>query len=167
MNYRTHAAPWAMSLIVISAITTALCVVVSMIILRSEEEVSAWLAVLPMAIVFGALPFMVRGYSLTPEFLRVHRLLWSNRVPLAGLQSVQYDPQAIRRSMRLWGNGGLFSISGYFRTRELGTYRAFVTHPALAVVLRFKDRKVVVSPAVPADFIQQIQDMGLLPGPEE
>lgn len=166
MSNRSHAAPWAISLIVISAITTTLCIAVSVLILRSEEEISAWFALLPIAIIIGAALFTVRGYALTPDYLRVYRLLWSTRVPLAGLQSVEYDPEALHKSTRLFGNGGLFSISGYFRNKKLGNYRAFVTHQALAVVLRFTNRTVVVSPGIPADFIEEIRTLGLLPAPD-
>jgi hypothetical protein len=60
-------------------------------------------------------------------------------------------------SWRIWGNGGLFAIHGWFQNRELGRYRAFVTDPDHAVVLRWPQVTVVVSPGEPARFVQVLQ----------
>ena len=155
-----------MSLIVSTVLASVLCIAVSMYILSDAEGVERWLFVLPLLVVVGAALFTVRGYALTPEFLRVYRLLWSTRVPLAGLQSAEYDPHAVYKAARSFGNGGLFSISGYFRSKTIGKYRAFISHPSLAVVLRFPDHIVVVSPGIPADFIKQLRELGLLPDKE-
>jgi hypothetical protein len=54
------------------------------------------------------------------------------------------------------GNGGFFAFTGYFRNKELGAYRAFMTDRRLAVVLRFPDRVIVVSPDRPEDFVSAI-----------
>ena len=110
-----------------------------------------------MAVLFVALLFTVRGYSVTADALLVHRLFWKHRVPLAGLQSAQFDPKAMSRSVRLFGNGGAFSFSGWFRSKRLGNYRAFVTDPRRAVVLRFPNRTIVISPSNPAQFVSALQ----------
>ena len=114
------------------------------------------LVVLPPLAVAIALLFVVRGYELHPDRLEVRRLLWSTRVPLDGLERAWHDPRAMDRSMRLLGNSGLFSISGLFQGRELGRYRAFVTHPRQAVVLRAGRRTVVISPADPQAFLDAL-----------
>ncbi|HXZ86218.1 MAG TPA: PH domain-containing protein, partial [Myxococcota bacterium] len=67
---------------------------------------------------------------------------------------VRADAQAMTGSMRLFGNGGLFSFTGLFQSRTLGRYRAFVTDPARAVVLRTARRVVIVSPAEPQAFVE-------------
>jgi hypothetical protein len=105
----------------------------------------------------GALLFMVRGYQLEPGVLLVRRLLWATHVPLAGFERAWHDPEAMRGSLRLFGNSGLFSITGVFRSKPLGTYRAFVTNPAQAVVIRLASRAVVVSPAEPRAFIAALE----------
>jgi hypothetical protein len=78
-------------------------------------------------------------------------------VPLAGLQKVEQEPQAMHRSLRLLGNGGAFSISGWFWNKRLGTYRAFVTDLNRCVVLRFHDRRVVLSPDRPEAFVAALR----------
>jgi hypothetical protein len=93
---------------------------------------------------------------MTADALWVQRLVWRTRLPLAGLQSAQLVPDAMQRSLRTFGNGGLFSFTGFYRNRALGAYRAFVTDPHRTVVLRFPDRTVVVSPSEPETFIQDL-----------
>ncbi len=66
------------------------------------------------------------------------------------------DPDALRGSIRLFGNGGMFSFTGLFRSPKLGRYRAYVTDPARTVTLRFADRVVVVSPSDPAAFVRDL-----------
>ena len=73
----------------------------------------------PLVVVAGALPFMVRGYVLTEDAIFVKRLGWSTRLPLTNLKSVSGDVEALRRSIRIFGNGGLFSFTGEFWSRRL------------------------------------------------
>jgi hypothetical protein len=63
----------------------------------------------------------------------------------------------MRWSVRLWGNGGFFSFTGFYFNRLLGRYRAWVTDPRRVVVLRFPARTVVISPAEPEEFILDLQ----------
>jgi hypothetical protein len=62
----------------------------------------------------------------------------------------------MRWSIRMCGNGGLYSYSGFFRNKALGTYRAFVTDPHQTVVLHFPNRTVVVSPSAQEEFVDDI-----------
>jgi len=110
----------------------------------------------PLAIAFGGMLFMIRGYSVTSDELFVHRLLWTTRLPLADLHSAQVEPRAMCWSVRTFGNGGLFSFSGWYYNRLLGRYRAFVTDPNRAVVLRLGSRRVVVSPSEPEAFVDDL-----------
>lgn len=105
----------------------------------------------------GSALFTVRGYSVTPDAILIHRLLWTTRLSLAGLHSAQVEPDAMRRSLRLFGNGGLFSFTGFFRSKALGVYRAFVTDPHRTVVLHFPTRTVVLSPSAPEEFVHDLR----------
>ena len=53
------------------------------------------------------------------------------------------------RQQRLCGIGGLFVFCGLFWSRKLGRYRAYITDPRRAVVLRFGNKVVVVTPDEP------------------
>jgi len=122
----------------------------------SLEPLRFWLALLPLAIILICAVFTVRGYSITNNALLIDRLFWTTRIPLTEFQTAKFDPDATRRSIRIFGNGGFFSFTGYFRSKELGSYRAFMTDRRRAVVLRFLDRVVVVSPDRPQDFVETI-----------
>lgn len=160
-----RAAPWPTSLKVISIATTAILGGVSYaawsVIPRGTrvpvaEAVGTVVAALPPLVLVGALLFVVAGYEAGPGELRIRRLLWSTRVRLDGLSRAWADPQAMSRSLRIWGNGGLYSFTGYFHNPALGRYRAFVTDSTCAVVLALPGRTVVVSPAEPRAFLQAL-----------
>ncbi len=152
-NYK---APWSAPLIIISSLATVLCCGVTIAIFWSSRGTVTWQALLPAAIVCGAALFVIRGYTVTSEAILVHRLFWTTRLPLADLQSAKFEPDAIRWSIRTFGNGGLFSFTGYYWNKTLGAYRAFVTDPRRTVVLRFPKRTVVISPAAPERFVHEI-----------
>ena len=154
-------APWGVLLSMVSLASTVLLVGVSILslsVLPSRLEL-ARLAVgaLPLLVVLGCLPFMVRGYVLTERELVIQRLSWTNRWPLAGLTAAEVDPDALKKSIRLWGNGGLFSFCGWFRNRKLGLYRVFGTDPKRSVVLKFGGRTIVVTPDKPEEFVAEIR----------
>lgn len=110
------------------------------------------MVVFPLCILFGGMLFVIRGYELTKDAVHVKRLLWRTTLPLAGLTAVEIDPEAMKKSLRLFGNGGMFSICGLFSSQSLGKYRAYATDPAKSVVLRFTNRVVVVTPHDPEAF---------------
>ena len=53
-------------------------------------------------------------------------------------------------------NGGFFSFTGYFRNKELGSYRAFMTDRRRALVIRFPASVIVISPERPENFVDTI-----------
>jgi hypothetical protein len=111
---------------------------------------------IPLGVFAVAALFAIRGYSITPQAIRVHRLFWSTSVPLAGLETARFEPRVMKSSIRTFGNGGIFSISGWFYRKGLGAYRAFVTDPRQTVVLRFPSRRVVLSPDDPEGFAKEV-----------
>lgn len=143
-------APWSRSLAVISGASTVVLMVATGVLLAQGP---AWVAPLPALVLAGAGLFTIRGYEVRGEALVVRRLLWDTVLPLAGLASAEADPLAMKGSIRTAGNGGLFSFTGYYSNRALGDYRALVTDPARAVVLRFATETIVVSPADPQAFL--------------
>jgi hypothetical protein len=123
--------------------------------------------VLPPLIIGGTLLYAVRGYELEGSTLRVQRLLWVTELRVGALERAWHDEKAMSGSMRLFGNGGLFAITGWFRNKKLGRYRAFVTNPGQAVVMRGASGTIVVSPAVPLAFLSHLRShvAGIAIGP--
>ena len=153
---KTYGAPWGTSLVVTSLVTALICLGVAILMLWRGPGWIHWVAVLLLATICGGELFTIRGYTLTSDAILVHRLLWKTQLPLTGLQSAEFTPGAMRGSLRILGNGGLFSFSGVFRNKTLGTYRAFVTDLRRTVVLRFAERTIVISPSEPEDFVREV-----------
>jgi len=99
---------------------------------------------------------MVRGYTITSEEILVHRLFWDTRLPRTGLQSARFDPTATSGSIRTFGNGGCYSFTGRYWSKALGSYRAYITHPKLTVILRYEKSTVVLSPESPEEFARTL-----------
>jgi hypothetical protein len=115
---------------------------------------------LPLLILLSALPFMVRGYVLTERHIAVRRLGWSTVLPLAGLIAVTGEPEGLRGSVRLFGNGGLFGITGWFWNRKFGRFRAYATDPSRAVLLHYHaGKKVMVTPNDVQQFIVRVRTL--------
>jgi hypothetical protein len=151
-----YRAPWSTSLLVVSSLATALCAGIAIGMVWNDRGMLRWLALLPLALVLGSALFTVRGYTVTADDILVQRLFWTTRLPLAGLQSARFEPGAMRWSIRTFGNGGLFSFTGFFRNKLLGAYRAFVTDSRRTVVLRYAGRTVVISPGAPEEFVHDL-----------
>lgn len=154
-------APWAASLKLMTVLLVALLLGIVLIgLFGGDIDNGLWLlamVMMPLLILLVAMAFMIRGYDLEANTLRVHRLGWYTRLDLAGLSSVEADPVAMMGSTRVFGNGGLFCFAGRFRNRQLGTYRAFATDPRQAVVLRLRDRTVVITPDDPEKFLDEVR----------
>ena len=105
--------------------------------------------------------FTVRGYTIAPDAIYVQRLLWATRLPTDGLQSVTFEPNAMRWSLRTMGNGGLFSFTGRYWSRALGSYRAFVTDLKRTVVLRYPNQTIVLSPTLPEKSVYELASTGV------
>ena len=100
--------------------------------------------------------FIVKGYVLDRGSLLVRRAFWSTRVDLGGLKSAVADASACERAWKTAGNDGLFAMHGWFYSKRLGSFRAFVTNPAFAVILEFGTKRVVISPEDPAAFVAAV-----------
>jgi hypothetical protein len=79
--------------------------------------------------------------------------LGRKRYPLEGMVAAARDPDVLRWAVRVFGNGGLGSIRGRYWSKRVGKFEAFLTGTENAVVLRWPDRVVAVSPADPEFFI--------------
>lgn len=158
---RRFEAPWCGLLKVVTVLVSCLLLVIGCIIaiqIPATEPVARGLVMLAPLLAIGlAAVFMVRGYEVSPDLLKIQRLGWTSRFDLQELNEARIDPGALRRSLRLFGNGGFFSFTGWFRSKSLGIYRFFGTDPERAVVLKFANgRTIVVTPDKPEEFVQTI-----------
>lgn len=147
-------APWGRELTVLTTIATAMIAGIAVFIWTRGGRVTPTLLLLVHAI---PLALTVRRYELVPGALLIRRLWWDTRWPLDGPVTATVRPGVMAHSWRIWGNGGLFAISGHFSNAALGRYRAFVTDFKRTVVLDTPRGIVVVSPDRPDDFVSALE----------
>ena len=152
-------APWGTSLKVMTLLGCAVFLGIPLVGLFKGSRSVSWLflmVVLPLAFLVITALFTVRGYGIEGKTLYVQRLGWHTTIPLHHLESATIDPEAMDRSIRTWGNGGLFGFIGHFRNRKLGAYYAYATKLDQAVVLTFPDRRLVITPDDPERFVRTV-----------
>lgn len=154
-------APWSRQLKWLTALIAILLLGLPLMLLNRAPQtgsvlfaISIWLP--PAILLLGAL-FAIRGYAIQGQTFQVLRPGWKTRIDLGDLQSAEAKAEAMRGSIRIFGNGGLFGFIGLFRNDTLGRYRAFATDSANCVVLRFPARTIVVTPDRPEQFVAAIR----------
>jgi len=163
MNDVRFRAPWGRTLVIVSLLATGLCLSLAFS-LGPWHKIPIVGRVLPLVILVGSAPFTIRGYTVTNDAILVHRLFWKTRLSREGLISATVEPDAMKCAMRTCGNGGLYSFTGWYWTKRIGAFRAYVTDLRRTVVVRFKTRKaVVVSPDDPEGFVQAVMGMAKVP----
>jgi hypothetical protein len=157
-------APWPRTLKIISALGTALLVVIGIAAYRAIPAASGFthsfglaIALVFPAILVGSLMFMVTGYWVDGSSLVIERLFFSTRIPLGGVLRVFADPTVCKGSVRLIGNAGLFSFTGLYQSKALGRYRLFATNFSHSVVMVLVKGAVVITPYSPAAFIEHVR----------
>ena len=158
-----YRAPWSTALIVMSVLATLLTAGIAFGLpflpgAHHGAGFDKWFRWLLLAMVPGCALFTIRGYTIVPDAILVHRLLWSTRLPRAGLQSASLEPGAMCKSIRTCGNGGFYSFTGFYWSKSLKSYRAYVTDLRRTVVLRYEKRTAVVSPENPEDFVRTLME---------
>lgn len=152
-------APWGRTVRVRTTVFLVVIAVLVLSVLLSPVPLPLPFVLAPILVsplvVAGALAGRVRGYTLAEDAITVHHGLGKTRLPLAGLLSVRGDVDAMRGAIPLTSNGGAFSITGRYWSRKLGWHRAFATDLSRAVVLRYADRTVVITPHDPQQFIMR------------
>ena len=150
---KTFKAPWAPLTILATLVFAAFSVAVLWLGYSGEWR---WFHFVPLVVFLAAAAFSVRGYRITSQAIVVQRLFWSSRVPLRSLLHFNASPNAVRGSYPVAANPGVFALVGWFRSKSLDTYRAYVTSPKHTVVLVFPRETVVVSPDDPEGFVQEL-----------
>ena len=116
------------------------------------------LAILPFAALGAGLLFRVWGYDLHDDHIRVRRIAFPVRLPIASLKSVEKAPDLMNRSVRTFGNGGLFGFYGAFWKPGFGKFRAYVTNPENTVALMSDEKMIALSPDQPQVFVRMLRE---------
>lgn len=153
-------------LIVTSLAASLLCVGIAALMhfkVAPNTSGGQWLALPLLAMPLLCLPFLVRGYRVDGSTLWVERLLHADRIDLRGLRSVELRPKAFAGMIRTFGNGGLFSFTGRYWSRELGSLRAYAMDIGPALLLRWDDHKVLLTPTEPKAMAERLRQAAGVP----
>jgi len=102
-----------------------------------------------VAVTYGLSP---RGFSLSPDGLRIHRPFGAHVLPYDRIRSARRAQPKELCGLRTFGSGGMFGFFGWFWNRKLGHYRAYVTHRQDMVLVE-AERPYLLSPDLPDDFL--------------
>lgn len=163
MSVKLYQAPWGRRVWLITTTVTVLGIATTaalpllLPVRKTEDRWALWLApAVVCAIIGGTALWMIRRFELTDEALVVRRPLWANSLPLATVESAEVDARACEGAWKTTGNDGLFAMHGRFRSKRLGKFQAYVTDPANSVVLKVTGDIIVVSPANPRQFVNDL-----------
>jgi hypothetical protein len=112
-------------------------------------------ALVPFLTVVMGMLFFIRQRSLVSQFKIEEDVLvvGKKKYPLVGATEVVRDSAVLKGAYRRYGNGGLGAITGSFKSKKLGKFYAFMTGTENAVVVRWPNQAVAVSPSDPEFFI--------------
>lgn len=157
---REFGAPWGWGNRLTTAALLQVLIVIPVTVAQAPKHRSqpwAWVGVGLIWFILGLCAlYSVRGYALRHGQLWIRRSFWWTRIPLTGLVSARVDPDALRGAVRLWGMAGFMAMVGWFYSKRLGRFRAWVTDSSRCVVLEFEDRTVVISPDDPHAFVRAL-----------
>ena len=117
-------------------------------------RLAIWL--IPLLLLGTCALFTVRGYELVDDEMHVQRLLWRTRIPLRTLTDAEWRHGSFGWAIRTCGNGGLYSFTGWYYQKSIGSFRALGTRTIDAVILKFRDcNPIVITPNDP-DFRRRL-----------
>jgi hypothetical protein len=145
--------------VLVAVLLTAVTVTLISTIKGLPPAVMILITVSPLASFAIAFLYRVWGYGVSTHGIRVHRTLFPVTLPLQPPVTIERTPGLTKGSLRTFGNGGLFGFYGRFWKSGVGSYRAFVTDPANALLLTSGERKFALSPDQPDAFIRAVEEM--------
>ncbi|MCK9537926.1 PH domain-containing protein [Dokdonella sp.] len=131
-------------------------VVIGWIKIGHDPLARTLLLVVPTLILVLSWAWRPTGYAIDATGIYVLRSVGRLRIA-APTASASIDDKVFPGSLRLFGNGGLFAFSGYFRNRKHGSFRAWVTDASSTVVLHSDARTVVISPVDRRRFVAVLE----------
>jgi len=152
IHRKSYKAPWDALLITITVFVCGLLISVALV---SNHLVATSLTafIIGLCVVFG-----VYGYRIEDDKLRIKRFGWYKDLSFDEIKSVEFTPNAMKRSIRVLGIGGVFGYIGSFKNRALSYYRAYATHRKRTVVISCKNHGAyVISPDKPEEFVQALK----------
>ncbi len=110
-----------------------------------------------LLLLLGSLGFRVRGYDIGSGQLVVKMGFGQRTFPLQNLTDTHVEERPFDGCRRDFGVGGIWSVSGSFTSPRWGKFSAYATDMSRGVLLTWPDKKVLLTPADPAAFMQSLK----------
>jgi PH (Pleckstrin Homology) domain-containing protein len=128
--------------------------------LEPQSEYTFGIALTFALTLLPAITFFYRpkSYLISNDSIQVQRLAGNYRIPLSVIDKVfPASVNDMKLTIRIFGNGGMFGFTGYFRNSHFGKMRWFVTQRKHFVVIETKaHKKIVISPDEPEKLISDL-----------
>lgn len=141
-----------------------ICIIVAAIVYEIwcvKHGMHLWIGITVTLILLATLlaVFMVHPQYIiaTDEGIGIHTLARTHYIPYSDITRIERTDANFMRwdnTIRLLGVGGMFGNIGWFRSSELGTYKAYVTDSAKSfIIYRKSGRPVAISVSEPDEFM--------------
>lgn len=104
----------------------------------------------------GSLLFRIRYYEVTPDQVVIYGTGWKRSLARRDIIRAERLKNAFQGAWRIFGNGGIWCVSGRFKSRDLGKFRAYVSDPKRVVLIVLRDDVILISPSDPNRFLKTI-----------
>lgn len=126
-----------------------------------EEGSYIWLMLLIMfaaifsAVFTGAWAYSPRAYFLSDKGIRIDRPINSITIPMKEINKVEEIDFNPLKTLKKWGNSGLFSMTGSFYNKTHGNFWMYAKNDNYVMI--HADKKYVLSPDDKEFFIKTIE----------
>jgi len=160
-------AKWSIELKTITAISLLSMLLPVLIISKTVPHVMGntfiliFTTIIPITIIAFTASHIIIKYEIDNTQILIQRLTSSKSITISDIKSINIINQAILRgSYRIFGIGGLFTFSGKYKNKELGTYNMFATNLKSPVVITMKEKEnIIITPKNPVEFIQCVNEI--------
>jgi len=130
-----------------------------------DEEGELWLflflsvgiPILMIAVLILPYLYIPKKYATTSSALVIERSLSPISIPYSSIKNIYHDPETnYLKSIRLWGNGGLYGFTGTFRNSKLGKFYMYARNNNYVVIEAQK--KYVISPDEAPLLVQDVMN---------
>jgi hypothetical protein len=155
---------WAGTIISCTILLLVAAIVVWLPLQGAQGDWRSKVMILPYTIVVIELSYLawmasgtIKGYAVSSTGIELYT--FRGRVPLisSSLKNVAIDPVALNNALRVWGTGGMFRLSGIFKTKTYGLAEVFVSNAKKSVILQSAQGNFIVSPDSPEEFKSSVK----------
>jgi hypothetical protein len=107
-------------------------------------------------ILIGAWVYSPKKYVVSEAIVHILRPIRSIMIPIKDITSVEEKEVSVFKTVRLWANGGIFSMTGAYYNKSNGKFWMYVKNNNYVMITA--DKKYVLSPDEKEQFIIQLKN---------